>query len=64
MRISAFVDCDSESVVIRMPYEMIVEVLCTLPESGDKNELMNKVTIASRRSNKLSKLLRKVGNND
>ena len=64
MRISAFVDCDSESIVVRMPYEMIVEVLCTLSETEDKNELMKRVTIASKRSNKLSKLLRKVGNCD
>ena len=64
MRISAFVDCNSESIVVRMPYEMIVEVLCTLPESEDKNELMKRVTTASKRSNKLSKLLRKVGIDD
>lgn len=63
MRISAFVDCDSESIVVRMPYELIVEVLCTLPKSEDKDELVHWVTIASKRSNKLSKLLRKVGNN-
>ena len=61
MRISAFVDCDSESIVVRMPYEMIVEVLCTLSETEDKNELMKRVTTASKRSNKLSKLLRKEG---
>ena len=61
MRISAFVDCDSESIVVRMPYELIVEVLCTLSESEDKNELVHRVNIASKRSNKLSKLLRKVG---
>ena len=64
MRISAFVDCDSESIVVRMPYELIVEVLCTLSESEDKNELMKRVTTASKRSNKLSKLLRKVGIDD
>lgn len=61
MRISAFVDCDSESIVVRMPYELIVEVLCILPESEDKNELVYRVNIASKRSNKLSKLLRKEG---
>ena len=64
MRISAFVDCDSESIVVRMPYGLIVEVLCTLPESEDKNELMKRVTTASKRSSKLSKLLRKVGIDD
>lgn len=64
MRISAFVDCDSESIVVRMPYELIVEVLCTLSESEDKDELVHRVTTASKRSNKLSKLLRKVGIDD
>ena len=61
MRISAFVDCVSESIIVRIPYELIVKVLCTLPESEDKNELMKRVNIASKRSNKLSKLLRKEG---
>ena len=60
MRISAFVDCDSESIVVRMPYELIVDVLYTLPESEDKNELVHRVTTASKRSSKLSNLLRKV----
>lgn len=64
MRISTFVDCDSESIVVRIPYELIVEVLCTLPESEDKGELVYRVNIASKRSNKLSKLLRKVDNCD
>ena len=64
MRISAFVDCDSESIVVRMPYELIVDVLCTLSESEDKNELVHRVTTASKRSSKLSKLLRKVGIDD
>ena len=38
MRISAFVDCDSESIVVRMPYELIVEVICIIPESKDKDK--------------------------
>ena len=60
MRITAFTDCDSESIVVRMPYEMIVEVLWLLPNSPDRDELLQKVRIAARRSNKLTKMLSKV----
>ena len=33
--ISAFTDCNSESIVIRVPYEMIVEILWLLPDSPE-----------------------------
>ena len=57
MKISAFVDCNSESIVLRIPYEMVVAMLLLLPETEDKKELKNRVITASARSNKLRELL-------
>ena len=55
-RITAFTDCGSESIVIRMPYNMIVEILqnCDLSE---RDELLKKVRRASSKSSKLTKML-------
>lgn len=55
-RITAFTDCNSESIVIRMPYSLIVEILqnCNLSE---RDELLKKVRIASYRSSKLTQML-------
>lgn len=55
-RITAFTDCNSESIVIRMPYSLIIEILqnCDLSE---RDELMEKVRIAAYRSHKLTQML-------
>lgn len=55
-KITAFTDCNSESIVIRMPYSLIVEILqnCHSPEC---DELMEKVKVAAHRSNKLTQML-------
>lgn len=55
-RITAFTDCNSDSIVIRMPYSLIVEILqnCNLSE---RDELMEKVRIAAYRSSKLTQML-------
>ena len=58
-RITAFTDCSSESIAIRMPYSMIVEILqnCDLSE---RDELLEKVRWASSRSSKLTHMLSKL----
>ena len=58
-RITAFTDCNSENIVIRMPYNMIVEILqnCDLSE---RDELLEKVRMASSRSSKLTHMLSKL----
>ena len=58
-RITAFTDCNSESIVIRMPYNMIVEILqnCNFSEH---DKLLEKVRWASSRSSKLTKMLSKL----
>lgn len=55
-QITAFTDCNSESIVIRMPYSLIAEILqnCHSPEC---DELMEKVKVAAHRSNKLTQML-------
>lgn len=57
MKISAFTDCDSQSIVLRVPYEMAVDMLLTLPDTDDKEELKQRVITASARSKKLRELL-------
>lgn len=55
-KITAFTDCNSESIVIRMPYSLIVEILQNY-HSPECDELMEKVKVAARRSNKLTQML-------
>ena len=57
MKISEFTDCDSQSIVLRVPYEMAVDMLLTLPDTDDKEELKQRVITASARSKKLRELL-------
>lgn len=57
MKISAFTDCDSQSIILRVPYEMAVDMLLTLPDTDDKEELKQRVITASARSKKLRELL-------
>lgn len=57
MKISAFTDCDSQSIVLRVPYEMAVDMLLTLPDTDDKEELKQRIITASARSKKLRELL-------
>lgn len=58
-RITAFTDCNSESIVIRMPYNMIIEILqnCNFSE---RDKLFEKVRMASSRSSKLTHMLSKL----
>lgn len=58
-RITAFTDCNSESIVIRMPYSMIVEILQNC-DFSEHDELLEKVRWASSRSIKLTHMLSKL----
>lgn len=42
-KITAFTDCNSESIVIRMPYSLIVEILqnCHSPESDELMQMLS-----------------------
>ena len=58
LRMSAFVDCDSQSVVLRVPYDLAVALLEHCPECDDKRELIRRVGITARRSAKFRELLK------
>jgi len=60
MEISCFADCGSKSLVLRMPYDLAVELLKNLPDSKRKNELKEKMEWASRRSHEFAELLNKI----
>ena len=63
LRMSAFVDCGSRSIVIRAPYKLAVEMLIHCPPSKDKDELLSRIEIAARRSKLLSQMLKGEMNN-
>lgn len=56
--ITAFTDCGSKSIVVRVPYEMIVKILKYLPHDKDYEALLGRVRKAAQRSNKLNELLK------
>lgn len=58
--ITAFTDCGSKSIVVRVPYEMIVKMLKYLPQDKDYEALLSKVKKAAQRSNKLNDLLKEL----
>lgn len=58
--ITAFTDCGSKSIVVRVPYEMIVKILKYLPHDRDYGVLLSKVKKAAQRSNKLNELLKEL----
>lgn len=60
-RITAFTDCNSESIVVRLPYEMIIQIIQLLPVSPEQEELTERVKVAAHRSNKLTEMLKSVG---
>ena len=60
-RISVFVDCDSESLVMRVPYELAADLIANCPPSDDLKELREWLLRASARSKKLRASLKDKG---
>ena len=56
-RISAFADCASESIVLRIPYKLLADMLKNCPPSENLTELMKWLNVAKARSSKLQKIL-------
>lgn len=56
--ITAFTDCDSKSIVLRVPYEVAIDIIKHLPPSESRNELVEKIRRASYRSSILSNMLK------
>ena len=61
MRISAFADCNSESVVLRLPYELAVIMIKNCPPSEEREEILYWLKIAARHSKKLTEHLSSEG---
>ena len=58
IRMSAFADCGSQSIILRIPFELAADMLKHCPPSKDKDELQSKMLIAARKSKKLTALLK------
>ena len=61
LRMSVFVDCAGQSLVMRVPYKFAVEMIFNSPECSDKDELKAKMKTAANRSRELTKLLKEKG---
>lgn len=61
LRLSAFVDCDSQSIIMRVPYSLAADMLKHCPPSPDKDELLKRVEIAARKSKSLRAALTSIG---
>ena len=59
--ISSFADCGDNFVSIRIPAEMLVEILKVMPESEGKKVLLQKVGFSARRCKSLAEELKKSG---
>lgn len=56
--ISSFADCGSNTVSIRIPNRMLVDILVSLPESDEKEELVRVVQFSARRCKELAEKLK------
>lgn len=56
--ISSFADCGNDYVSIRVPVELLVDILKSLPESEGKAELVKKVGFSARRCKSLAEQLK------
>lgn len=55
--ISCFADCGSECLIMRVPYDIAATMMKNMPESDAKNQLIERVRVASRRSKILKSAL-------
>jgi len=58
--ISAFADCSSNTVSIRIPSEFVVEILNSLEDSVYKQELLKKLEFSARRCKSLAEALKNI----
>lgn len=55
--ITCFVDCATEHAVIRVPYNLLIDLLKNCPQSDVRDDLYRITYRASSRSNKLRNML-------
>lgn len=56
-KISCFADCGSECLIMRVPYDIAATMMKNMPESDAKDQLIERVRVASRRSKILKSAL-------
>ena len=61
MNISVYTDCGDNTVTLRIPFEMLEDILKYLPDSPQKQELITWTRISSSRSKKLRGIINKYG---
>lgn len=59
--ISSFADCGDNFVSIRIPAEMLAEMLKLMPEGEGKKVLLQRVSFSARRCKSLAEELKKSG---
>ena len=57
MNFSAFADCNSETVVMRMPYAFAATLIKNCPPSQERAELIRWLKMAATRSKKFSQIV-------
>lgn len=50
---SVFTDCASDTIVLRAPYQNIIDMVKEMEDSPIKEELIEKLSVAVRRSKKM-----------
>lgn len=54
---SAFVDCASKTTVLRVPHTIVADMVEGIKDDATKRALVEKLKVASSRSNELRKML-------
>ena len=51
---SVFTDCASDTIVVRAPYQNMIDAIKNMEDSKIKEELLDKLRVAIRRSKKMT----------
>lgn len=54
MKTSVFTDCASDTIVVRAPYQNMIDAIKNMEDSKIKEELLDKLRVAIRRSKKMT----------
>ena len=54
MKTSVFTDCASDTIVVRAPYQNMIDAIKNMEDSKIKEELLDKLRVAIRKSKKMT----------
>nr|DAE83040.1 MAG TPA: hypothetical protein [Caudoviricetes sp.] len=54
IKTSVFTDCASDTIVVRAPYKNMIDAIKNMEDSKIKEELLDKMRVATRRSKKMT----------